>query len=406
MSMTRLMTLAIVLAAVPALFAQDTKSEDKTSAEEQAAMEKIEQLKPAATQPAEGLFPRVTLTTTLGDIVLELNGEKAPISTKNFLDYVDAGFYDGLIFHRVMKNFMIQGGGFTPEMEHKQDGLRPPIKNEWQNGLKNVRGTIAMARTGVPDSATAQFFINVVDNASLDQPTRRGGNAAYAVLGKVVEGLDVVDQIRDTEVTTHPKLPMGEVVPKEAVVIKSVKVTRACDRRKLAAQAKAAKIAIEQTRAKAAAEVEERRKKAEAEKAIIAKEQAMKDAALLPEFIKKIEKETGKKVEQTASGLMYVMMEEGDGPAPTADDTVEVHYVGTFLDGKEFDSSVKRGQPATFPLRGVIKGWTEGVALMKVGGKCKLICPPDLAYGEGDRPGIPPSSTLVFDIELLSIKDR
>ncbi|MCK4343085.1 MAG: FKBP-type peptidyl-prolyl cis-trans isomerase [Phycisphaerae bacterium] len=103
---------------------------------------------------------------------------------------------------------------------------------------------------------------------------------------------------------------------------------------------------------------------------------------------------------------MYVMMEEGDGPAPTADDTVEVHYVGTFLDGKEFDSSVKRGQPATFPLRGVIKGWTEGVALMKVGGKCKLICPPDLAYGEGDRPGIPPSSTLVFDIELLSIKDR
>ena len=165
-------------------------------------------------------FPRVKMETTLGDIVIELNAEKAPISTKNFLTYVHEKYYDGTVFHRVIPTFMIQGGGFDENLDQKRAGLHPPIKNEWKNGLKNVRGSIAMARTSAPDSATAQFFINVVDNSSLDQP--RGG-AAYAVFGKVVEGMGAVDTIRDTDTENNPKYRGGKVVPVTPVVIKTVR---------------------------------------------------------------------------------------------------------------------------------------------------------------------------------------
>mgnify|MGYP002783712481 CR=1 FL=1 len=133
----------------------------------------------------------VLMQTTKGDIVLALDQDKAPISVANFLQYVDDGHYDGTIFHRVIAHFMIQGGGFTADM--RQKSTRAPIKNEWKNGLKNTRGTVSMARTRIADSATCQFFINVVDNGFLDQPN---DGAAYAVFGKVVAGMDVVDAIR------------------------------------------------------------------------------------------------------------------------------------------------------------------------------------------------------------------
>ncbi len=162
--------------------------------------------------------PKVTLETTLGNIVLELDAVKAPISTANFLQYAKEGFYNGTIFHRVMPGFMIQGGGMDKDLNKKTAGMHSPIKNEWENGLKNVIGTISMARTSAPDSATSQFFINVVDNASLDVP--RGG-AAYAVFGKVVEGMDVVEKIRNTPTENNPKYPGGKVVPVTPVIIKS-----------------------------------------------------------------------------------------------------------------------------------------------------------------------------------------
>lgn len=152
----------------------------------------------------------VVLTTSLGDITIELNAEKAPISVKNFLDYVDAHFYDGTIFHRVIKGFMIQGGGFTPDMQQKS--TRPPIRNEADNGLKNVRGSLAMARTSIKDSATAQFFINLVDNSFLDHGSRDFG---YAVFGQVVQGMEVVDKIAAVQTGS------GDV-PREPVLLKSV----------------------------------------------------------------------------------------------------------------------------------------------------------------------------------------
>lgn len=159
--------------------------------------------------------PRVLLTTNHGEIEIELNAEKAPISVQNFLGYVDSGFYNGVQFHRVIPGFMIQTGGFTADM--KQKDTQAPIKNEADNGLHNVRGTLAMARTNVVDSATSQFFINLTDNAFLDHGGRDFG---YAVFGKVVRGMDVVDQIARVRTGNRG---MHQNVPVEPVLIESAK---------------------------------------------------------------------------------------------------------------------------------------------------------------------------------------
>jgi len=159
--------------------------------------------------------PVVVLDTSLGAITLELYPDKAPISVKNFLKYVDDGFYDNLIFHRVMPGFMIQGGGMTDQMVEKSEGKQDPIKNESSNGLSNDRGTVAMARTANPDSATCQFFINHADNPNLN--TYGGG---YTVFGKVIAGMDVVDNIAKVQTTTRGP---HENVPIKPVYIKSAK---------------------------------------------------------------------------------------------------------------------------------------------------------------------------------------
>ena len=150
----------------------------------------------AADVTKKGGKPVVLLETSMGNIKVELYPDKAPISVANFLAYVKDGHYDGLIFHRVIKDFMIQGGGFTPDMREKRPG-RPPIRNEAGNGLVNDRGTIAMARTNVVDSATAQFFINTVKNDFLNHKDETPRGFGYAVFGKVIEGMDVVDKIRN-----------------------------------------------------------------------------------------------------------------------------------------------------------------------------------------------------------------
>jgi cyclophilin family peptidyl-prolyl cis-trans isomerase len=161
----------------------------------------------------------VVLETSMGTITIELDKEKAPITVENFLKYVDGKFYDNLIFHRVMSDFMIQGGGFDEQMREKTEGQRGEIKNESGNGLSNKRGTIAMARRTPPDSAQNQFFINVKDNERLDAAgdLPRGG---YAVFGKVTDGMDVVDKIRVVRTTT--RAGMADV-PVEPVVIKTAR---------------------------------------------------------------------------------------------------------------------------------------------------------------------------------------
>ncbi|OCG00438.1 peptidylprolyl isomerase [Gilliamella apicola] len=161
---------------------------------------------------------KVLLQTSMGDIEIELDSEHAPISTKNFLDYVNNGFYENLTFHRVIPGFMIQGGGADDQLKFKDNN--PPIKNEANNGLKNDRGTIAMARTSVVDSATSQFFINVVDNNSLNYKSPE--SYGYAVFGKVIKGMDVVDKIVNVptkRVGPHQNVPVEPIYIKKAVVI-------------------------------------------------------------------------------------------------------------------------------------------------------------------------------------------
>jgi peptidyl-prolyl cis-trans isomerase A (cyclophilin A) len=172
--------------------------------------------------------PVVEMDTSMGKVKIELFADRSPITVKNFLDYVDKKHYDGLTFHRVMPDFMIQGGGFEPGLKDAKNDQEvnklerktgTPIKNESDNGVSNERGTLAMARTNAPDSATAQFFINVVDNKKLDAKGTRPG---YAVFGKVVEGMEVVDKIKD--VKTKTVIPeVIENVPVEEVMIKSIR---------------------------------------------------------------------------------------------------------------------------------------------------------------------------------------
>ena len=162
--------------------------------------------------------PRVEMQTSMGTIVLELNAEKAPKTVANFLQYVEEDFYDNTLFHRVIDDFMIQGGGFAPGYERKQ--THAPIINEADNGLKNKTGTIAMARTADPHSAPAQFFINVADNDFLDHSAKTPRGWGYAVFGKVVKGMDVVNKIKTT--ATGPGGPFPKDVPRTPIIIKQV----------------------------------------------------------------------------------------------------------------------------------------------------------------------------------------
>ena len=174
----------------------------------------------AVAMAAEAKNPLVMMETNMGNVKLELFEKEAPISVKNFLDYANSGFFSDTIFHRVIANFMIQGGGFT--MDFKQKPTNAPIKNEAGNGLKNQRGTLAMARTGIVDSATAQFFINVSNNDFLNHRDKSMQGYGYAVFGKVVEGMDVVDKIAGVKTVTRgfPDVPEQQVVIKSMTVLK------------------------------------------------------------------------------------------------------------------------------------------------------------------------------------------
>ena len=164
---------------------------------------------------------KVKLTTNLGEIIIQLNAEKAPISSANFLTYVNEGFYNGTIFHRVIPDFIAQGGGFDTSFNQK--AVHAPIKNEADNGLKNTRGTLAMARTNDPNSATAQFFINLKDNTFLNHTGKNASGWGYAVFGEVIEGMDVVDAMAKQPTGNrggHQDVPKTDIIIEKAEVVK------------------------------------------------------------------------------------------------------------------------------------------------------------------------------------------
>jgi len=329
---------------------------------------------------ADNRYEYMLMSTNLGDMTIELDRESAPETVANFLAYANEGFYNDTIFHRVIKDFMIQGGGYSKDFAKKP--TRAGIQNEADNGLKNDYGSIAMARTSDPHSATCQFFINTVDNKFLNHTAPTSQGWGYTVFGKVIDGLPALEAIRNAPVAAEPKVG-GQPAPVEQVIITSVTPL----------DAQSCQAAITATRAVEAA-------------AATAAATAELDA-LGPGIA--FCKDKGNDVsegETSGSGLWTLDVVKGTGPSPGPTDTVTVHYTGWLIDGTKFDSSVDRGEPIDFPLNRVIPGWTEGVGGMQVGGTRFLVIPHELGYGEnGAPPVIPPKATLVFEVELLGIGD-
>jgi peptidyl-prolyl cis-trans isomerase A (cyclophilin A) len=311
---------------------------------------------------ADGLY--LKMNTNRGDIYLQLEFEKVPMTTANFVGLAEGTikntakaegvpFYDGLKFHRVIPNFMVQGG--DPQGTG-QGGPGYKFPDEFDTTLKhNGPGVLSMANAG-PGTNGSQFFITHVETGWL--------NGKHSIFGHVVKGQDVVNAIQQND------------------TLKTVTVLR---KGKKAEEFDAAKV-FEFEKGNVSKKAEEKAKA----------EQAAMDKVLNEKYAN---------AKTTASGLRYIVEKEGTGASPLATNKVTVHYTGTLLNGTKFDSSVDRGQPASFPLNQVIPGWTEGLQLMKVGGKTKFIIPPALGYGANGAGGvIPPNAWLIFDVELLDVK--
>lgn len=345
------------------------------------------------TQP--GLFPRVLLDTTGGAITIELNGEAAPISTLNFLKYVESGFYDGLVFHRIKRGALVQGGGYTQELDLRTAGLQPPIFNEWDNGLKHMRGTVAMAyRKGDPNSATSEFYINVADNIGGVNPEtgrqrpdfgapREG--AADAVFGRVLDGMDVVDAMNAAELMDgNPKYPYERrVVPESPVAILKARVLTAYDAAAIKAQIDVCAKRRADTEARMNAETEQK----------------------IAAYVAKLEERVGRPFTRLPSGVRYVILEPGDPKLrPSLDGEVSFHYTGQTLDGTVFQSTRARGQPLVQPVKQLVAGWREVMPLIGVGGRMVVVVPPQLAFGKAGRPPlIPPYAALACDLEVTAV---
>jgi len=327
---------------------------------------------PPETQ-GDPLHPQVKIETTLGGILVMLDAERAPATVLNFLQRVKDGFYDGTVFHRVVKDSMIQGGGYTLDMAEKTADLKPDVSDNWRSAELNKRGTVALIRDRrVQDgqSVSTQFYINVVNNLSLDVPTNRG---TLAVFGRVVGGEDTVERIRNTPVGTHPAYADGrsKVVPVEPVVIKSVRLVSEFD----AARAQAAVVEMQQ-----------------------------KQTRQVEDVIGALEKETGRTAGTTESGVRFVDLALGTGPSPLPSDTIQFRYRGTLLDGTVFESTFDT-DPADRLVEDLITGMQDGLRTMKEGGRRTMVIPPELGFGEGGIPGtIPPNATLIFEVELLAIR--
>jgi FKBP-type peptidyl-prolyl cis-trans isomerase len=309
----------------------------------------------------DGLYAK--FETNKGDIYTVLEFKKTPMTVANFVGLAEGKikntakgegvpYYDGLKFHRVIANFMIQGGcplgTGTGDPGYKfPDEIDPSLKHD-------TSGILSMANAG-PGTNGSQFFITHVKTPWLD--------GKHTVFGHVVEGLDVVNKIAQNDTIKHLEILRKG---KDAENFDAPKVF-------------------------------------EEEKGNVAKKAAEAEAKKQAEWKSKMEKLNGG-AQSTSSGLKYIVEKEGTGKMPNASSQVTVHYTGYFTDGRVFDSSVQRGQPATFPLNGVIKGWTEGLQLMKEGSKYTFYIPYTLAYGEQGYPGaIPPKSDLIFEVELLSV---
>ncbi len=320
----------------------------------------------------EGTF-YVKIETTLGSFILELNHTKAPKTVDNFLSYVDDGFYEGTMFHRVINGFMIQGGGMMPNYDTKE--TKSPVENEADNGLKNEKYTVAMARTGNPHSATSQFFVNLVNNEFLNHRDK-SRDWGYCVFGTVIEGKDTIDAISNTPVRMDARADRTKpAAPETPVVIK-----------------KAARIPFD--------DVKETVKKAREQ----SQADEMKRLGNAKNFLASMDVDVSKG-QILPSGLWIYHVKEGTGESPRKTQKVHCHYTGWLADGTKFSSSRDKDIVFETYLPALILGWKQTLELMKPGGRAYVIMPPELGYGkDGHGEIIPPDSTLVFEVELLKIE--
>jgi cyclophilin family peptidyl-prolyl cis-trans isomerase len=335
---------------------------------------------PATSAAAPALNPDfsfVRMETDKGEMHILLDTPGAPLTVANFLKYVDDGFYDGTVFHRVIRDFVIQGGGFTAAGERKE--TRPGVRNEWQNDLKNDDYSLSMARLGgQPHSGTSQFFVNTKDNAALDTP--RDG-AAYAVFGIVVDGRQVVDAIEAVPTGTGTLSGRQAAdVPTEPVRITRATRMTAAD---LSDAGRANALAWQTKYEDARGTMVERDERLERARTMLAD------------------------VEPRESGLKTKMISEGEGETVPVMSTITAKYTGWMADdGWCFDTSIGKpsGDTFTAPLRpgGLIQGWIEGIALMKKGETRVFEIPAELGYGaRGFPPIIPGNATLLFEVTLV-----
>ncbi len=334
--------------------------------------------------PLDPAKPRVHIVTNFGDIVVDLDGEAAPCTTANFVRYVREGYYVGTLFHRVMKDYIVQGGGYTPGFEPKTDGVGKPIKLESDNGLSHLRGTIAMARGNLPNSATTQFFINLDDNSRRlnFSPGRR--DPGHAVFGTVVGGMAVVDKIANTPVGPHAKYGAGKlaVVPTDNVVIKSTTLLNP----------------------DSAGPIEEAC--ADLDRPA---EPAIPQEELVERFKKTAEAKTGLSFQTTDEGWSYIDVRSGRGPSPTADDRISIHWIARLADGSVIENTYELAQPPDRNVSRLIEGLQMAITTMNVGGLRTAIIPPELAFKEkgiaqGNPPLIPPNAWVIYDLELLDLR--
>ena len=315
-------------------------------------------------------LPRIVIETSAGDITIALDINRAPATALNFVHYAESGYYEDTIFHRVMQESIIQGGGYDADMQPKTLDTPPAIADDWQNSLESDAGTIALVRgKGPGGSGSGEFFINVRDNVEMNSAKTRG---RFAVFGKIVDGQDTIDRIRNTPVATHPDYAAGRsrVVPVLPITVRSVRLLTPFDR------------SLARQRA--------------ADLQAPAKERVAR-------MIQQLEKDAGREATSTASGVICVDTVVGRGPLALPTDTIELNYRGTLLDGTQFESTFEK-ESAVREIKNLIPGMQEAITTMHEGGRRIAIIPPSLAYGSDGIPGfIPPDATLIFEIEFLAI---
>lgn len=336
-------------------------------------------------EPHPELHPRVRIQTNLGAFTVELDAERAPVAVIHFMDHVERGFYQGLVFHRVLEGGLIQGGSYLPSMEPQRGGTRAPQDMELVTGMAHLRGTMALVHVpGRSDYPPAEFFINLSNNTGLDES---GGLANYTVIGQVVDGWEAVERIGAVAVDVHPRFAAGlsPVVPRTPVVMEEVSVLRGLNR------------------GEAIRLRDERIRRAEESAAEQAAEQERNYRAAL-DRLDQAAREAGREVVTTASGLKYVDIRPGRGAQPLYQDRVVIHFRGTLLNGVELNNTFVEEKPATRRVAEMVEGLREGLNTMSEGGRRMFLVPPELAFKSAGIPGrVPPNAWMVYEIELLEV---